>query len=437
MASNEMQNFNLNDMERDVIGEVMNISMGSAATAMSTILDKKVNITTPRIETMPVEEFEFSYLEPVMGVLIKYVEGIDGTNILLMREDDLKMILGHLLSMDPEEMTELDEISISAISEIMNQMMGSAASALASFLGKTVNISPPEIIDTKNREGIRELFSITGDSLVSVKFNISIEGLIESEFISAMDPQLARKMVQMSMGASDLSAEEEEALAPLKELEAMEALDDLSSLGLDFPEAPADPVPEPAPANTAPPQSQPDSTTPAMDPAAAYPPPGYYPPGGYPPGNGYGPATGYPPAGYPPAQGYPQPGYPQPGYPQHGYPTQPEAPIREPIKAKDYRMKELGGGSHHDILADGNLDLVMSVPIQITVELGKTRKKIKDIADMTVGNIIELDRQAGDQVDVIANGRLIARGDVVVVDDNYSVRITEIIKNIGNQQETK
>lgn len=100
-------------------------------------------------------------------------------------------------------------------------------------------------------------------------------------------------------------------------------------------------------------------------------------------------------------------------------------------------MKELGGGSHHDILPDGNLDLVMSVPIQITVELGKTRKKIKDIADMTVGNIIELDRQAGDQVDVIANGRLIARGDVVVVDDNYSVRITEIIKNTGNQQETK
>lgn len=424
MANNEMQNFNLSDMERDVIGEVMNISMGSAATAMSTILDKKVNITTPRIETMPVDEFEFSYLEPVMGVLIKYVEGIDGTNILLMREDDLKSILGHLLSMDPDEMTELDEISLSAISEIMNQMMGSAASALASFLGKTVNISPPEIIDTKNREGIRELFSITGDSLVSVKFNISIEGLIESEFISAMDPQLARKMVQMSMGASDLSEEDEEALAPLKELEAMEALEDLSSLGLDFPEAheaPAVPVPEPAPVHTAPFPSQPAAPAPTMDPAAAYPPPGYY----------------YPPAGYPPDQGYPQPGYPQPGYPQHGYPTQPEAPIREPIKAKDYRMKELGGGSHHDILADGNLDLVMSVPIQITVELGKTRKKIKDIADMTVGNIIELDRQAGDQVDVIANGRLIARGDVVVVDDNYSVRITEIIKNSGNQQETK
>lgn len=427
MANNEMQNFNLSDMERDVIGEVMNISMGSAATAMSTILDKKVNITTPRIETMPVEDFEFSYLEPVMGVLIKYVEGIDGTNILLMREDDLKIILGHLLSMDPEEMTELDEISISAISEIMNQMMGSAASALASFLGKTVNISPPEIIDTKNREGIRELFSITGDSLVSVKFNISIEGLIESEFISAMDPQLARKMVQMSMGVSDLTEEEEEALAPLKELEEMEALEDFGSLGLDFPEAPAEPVPEPAPAIAAPPPSQPATLVQPTDPAAVYPPPGYYPPAGYSPGSGYPPAPAYPPAGYPSAQAYQQP----------GYPTQPEAPIREPIKARDYKLKELGGSPHHDILVDGNLDLVMSVPIQITVELGKTRKKIKDIADMTVGNIIELDRQAGDQVDVIANGRLIARGDVVVVDDNYSVRITEIIKNTGNQQETK
>lgn len=132
------------------------------------------------------------YLEPVIGALIKYVEGIDGTNILLLREEDLKRILGHLLSMDPAEMTELDEISMSAVCEIMNQMMGSAASALASFR-KVVNISPPEIMDTTQQENIRQLFSLTGDYLVSMCPDLSIEGLVESEFISAMDPKACER----------------------------------------------------------------------------------------------------------------------------------------------------------------------------------------------------------------------------------------------------
>lgn len=148
----------LNEMEMDVIGEVMNISMGSAATAMSTILDKKVSITTPRIEILKVEEFEFSYLEPVVGVLIKYIEGIEGSNILLLREEDLKGVLRHLLSMEPEDTIEFDEISMSAVCEIMNQMMGSAAGALATFLGKPINISPPEVMDTTDKEKVRALF---------------------------------------------------------------------------------------------------------------------------------------------------------------------------------------------------------------------------------------------------------------------------------------
>ena len=83
----------LSGMEVDVIGEVMNISMGTAATAMSTILNTKVNITTPRIETISVEAFEFAYLEPVIGVLINYVEGIEGANVLLLQESDMKKIL--------------------------------------------------------------------------------------------------------------------------------------------------------------------------------------------------------------------------------------------------------------------------------------------------------------------------------------------------------
>jgi flagellar motor switch protein FliN/FliY len=371
--TNDNDMYKLTEMEIDVIGEVMNISMGAAATAMSTILDKKVNITTPRIETLPIEEFEFSYLEPVVGVLIKYIEGIDGTNILLLREDDLKKILGHLLSMDPAEMVELDEISMSAICEIMNQMMGSAAGALASFLGQVVNISPPEILDTT--ENVKQMFSLNGDSLVSIKFNLSIDGLVESEFISAMDPTLAKEIVKRSFGASEM---EESSPA----------------------EAEVQPA---AAAPTAPP---------APEPAASA-------------------AQEAPPAPAPQAQAAPPPVYEAPL--ESRAPVIDQAP-KQQVHATPYAYKPLGVEKMAADLGidDNNLELIMSVPIQITVELGKTKKKIKDIAELTVGNIVELNRQAGDQVDVVANGRLIAKGDVVVVDDNYSVRITEIIKAKDN-----
>ena len=354
----------LTEMEIDVIGEVMNISMGAAATAMSTILDKKVSITTPRIQTIGIDEFEFSYLEPVIGVLIKYIEGIDGTNILLLKEVDLKKILGHLLSMDPADMVELDEISMSAICEIMNQMMGSAASALASFLGQVVNISPPEILDTT--ENVKDIFSVTGDFLVSIKFDLSIDGLVESEFISAMDPQLVKEIVKRSFGASDMQEE------PAAEEAAPSAPSER--------EVPAAAAPK---VESAPPPVQASSETRA--------------------------------------------------------PIVEQAP-KQQVHAAPYNYKPLGvDKAAADMgIDDNNLELIMSVPIQITVELGKTKKKIKDIAELTVGNIVELNRQAGDQVDVVANGRLIAKGDVVVVDDNYSVRITEIIKAKDNSfNETK
>ncbi|MDF3002998.1 MAG: fliN [Bacillota bacterium] len=397
--TNDNENYNLTPMEIDVIGEVMNISMGAGATAMSTILDRKVSITTPRIETLGIEEFEFSYLEPVIGVLIKYVEGIDGTNVLLLREEDLKKILGNLLSMDPAEMVELDEIGLSAVSEIMNQMMGSAASALASFLGQIINISPPEILDTT--ENVKTIFSLTGDSLVSIKFNLSIDGLVDSEFISAMDPQLAKKIVKMSLGASEMEDEASDVAASAPETSYA-----------DTPQAaaPAQTPPAYAPQTAQVPQAPPGQTAPQAH---------YAPP--------------------PQMQPMQEMSYQQPMY--YGEPSAPQmymdpraamvdqAP-KQQVQATPYNYKPLGIAQKAAELGidDNNLELIMSVPVQITVELGKTKKKIKDIAELTVGNIVELNRQAGDQVDVVANGRLIAKGDVVVVDDNYSVRITEIIK---------
>ncbi len=335
-------NHTLNDMEIDVIGEVMNISMGAAATAISTILDKKVTITTPRIESIGIKEFEFSYLEPAVGVLIKYVEGIEGSNVLLLKKEDIKNILCHLLSTDPEEEFVLDEISSSAVCEIMNQMMGSAASALASFLGHTVNISPPELLDVTDHDSVMNMFAVKGEELVSIKFNLVIDGLVDSEFISALEPELARKIVRMSLGANDMAAQNQGKTQQAEPVAA--AIAGLTSK-------------------------------------------------------------------------------PEPHY-------APEPAPKKPVETQEFSYKsfDAGPGGNPFDPNGNNLELIMSVPLQITVELGRTRKKIKDIIELTQGNIVELDRQAGAQVDVLANGRLIAKGDVVIVDDNYSVRITEIVK---------
>lgn len=332
----------LSEMETDIIGEVMNISMGAAATAMSTILDKKVSITTPRVETTKIENYSYSHLEPVLGVLIKYIEGIGGFNMLLLRVEDFKRILSHLLSMDYSEMEEFDEIGMSAICEIMNQMMGSAASALASFLGVKVNISPPEVIDTVDSSKVREQFTDEGGYIVSIRFDINIDGLVSSEFVSIMELHLAKEISAMSLGENQVIHEQE----PIVKGEGYMVND------------PVPTAPEPAPKQQ--------------------------------------------------VQAVPF--------------TYPELTPNSPPEPKQ---------------SEGNLDLIMSVPVQITVELGKTKRKIKDIAEFAPGNIVELDRQAGDQVDIVANGRLIARGDVVVVDDNYSVRITEIMKGMDNFTDPK
>jgi flagellar motor switch protein FliN/FliY len=295
-------------------------------------------------------------------------------------------------------MTELDEIGESAICEIMNQMMGSSASALATFLGKSVNISPPEIMNTAQEENVKEIFAIRGDSLVSIKFDLNIEGLVESEFLSAMEPQLAKEIVSLSFGANGVS----------EDIESYEAA---TQAPLPMPEqAPVQtPVPQPAPPPPAPvpvPVPVPmQAPGPVQAPAPMQEAPPAYP---------YQPAQA-------PAYAYAQPvAYPAPA-PGYYPPAQVE---RVPTTPYTFKSFETGGGAHDQ----DNLDLVMTVPIQISVELGRTKRKIKDIADLGVGNIVELDRQAGDQVDVIANGKLIARGDVVVVDDNYSVRITEIVR---------
>jgi flagellar motor switch protein FliN/FliY len=295
----------------------------------------------------------------------------------------------------------------------MNQMMGAASSALATFLGIKINISPPEVLDTTNVSDVRQRFSGSGDHIVCIGFDLDVEGLVKSEFICIMEPQLAKRISAMSLGDTDILHETDQ-----------------------IPKG-ADPMPkqpEPmVPPGVVPPQVQPPQPAPTVQTAP--------PVQSMPPVQPVPPAPSVQPAqpvqAAQPAQPAPptQPVHPTQtvqAIPYNYKPLEPETPQEQPAAAANTGSSTSTAGT-----GDGNLDLIMSVPIQITVELGRTKKKIKDIIEFAPGNIVELDRQAGDQVDIVANGRLIARGDVVVVDDNYSVRITEIMKARDSLLNTK
>lgn len=383
-----MENIEFSEIQKDAIGEILNISMGSAATAVSELLSAKVWITTPRVEVKKAKEMEYHKLEPAVCVKIQYVKGLSGANMMVWKQDDVQLILNQLMGqplvVSPD--FEFDELNISAVSEVMNQMMGASATALSNFLGFSVDISTPKpiIMDEVNSN-----FDVTEfdpeETVVSVTFDLTIEGVIQSEFASVMEASFAKTIADKMLGGDDDSPEE--AAAPE-----------------------ATPAPTPAPA------AAPEAAAPAPAPMPAPMPAGE---GQQMPG-----AEGYP---YPyPPQPYPYP-YPAPGY---GYPAAGAAPAPTPINIQNAQFQNF---SEPSVKLNGdqkdNLNLLMDVPLQISVEIGSARRKVKDILDFSQGSIIELERQAGAPVDIVVNGNLIAKGDVVVIDDNFAVRITEIIKS--------
>ncbi|MCL2036868.1 MAG: flagellar motor switch phosphatase FliY [Oscillospiraceae bacterium] len=373
----------ITDTQKDAIGEIMNIAMGSAATAASELLNAKVWITTPEVSVLQASTMKREELEPAICVKIVYTKGITGSNLMLLKQNDVQMILNQLMG-QPLEISpdfEFDELNISAVSEVMNQMMGSASTSLSKFLEMNIDISTPvpHIMDQINLSELQDFGP--DDMVVAVNFNLTIEDVINSEFVSVLSIDLAREL-------SDRLIE------------------------LNTPQEEPEPEPESAPAPIA---QQPElsAAQPGTTPAQGYPPQGVMPqppqsPQGYPP----------PGMGYPPEMAY---GYPQP---YGGYPMQ--MPIN--IQTAQLHQFESFGSSLSGEQKD-NLQLLLGVPLQISVEIGTARRRVKDILEFTQGTIIELERQAGAPVDVMVNGNLIARGDVVVIDDNFAVRITEIIKS--------
>jgi len=382
----------LTDEEVDILGEIGNISMGAVATTMYTLLDRRVSITTPRVRVFESKDVLSVYKIPFVVATIEYTKGISGTNLLVLKIEDAALITDLLMGGDGtvEEPIELNEMHLSAMSEIMNQMMGASSTSLAKLLGTPIDIAPPK---SSTVDAGFDVASLLGDmdKVTKISFDMEIEGLLKSELIQLVPYEGSRTFAKQFMSAG--VGGETSAAAP--------------------PPAAAAPAPPP-PAAAAPP------------PAAAAPPPP--PPQAHPQpmADPYAQAP-YPPAQQPypaPPMGYPQP-YPAPpmGYPQH------------PPMAGQGRVVDVHPMQFQSFDTPGptgepkSIDLVYNIPLQVSVELGRAKKEISEILEFSLGTIVVLDKIAGDPVEVVVNGKLIARGEVVVIDDNYGVRITDIINS--------
>ncbi|HMM07225.1 MAG TPA: flagellar motor switch phosphatase FliY [Clostridiales bacterium] len=358
------------EMEIDAIGEILNISMGASATSISMMLDKRVVITTPSVEVQKASDFHFESFEPAVGVEINYTGGLLGTNMMILKESDVKAIVDLLLQREPsDEKFVLDEISNSAICEVMNQMMGSSATALSQLLDRPVNISPPSSFQIENSSSFKKQYYPDDSTVVSVCFHLSIEEVLESEFISVLSAALAKELIgslHNNAPAETAQPQDQEQAAPQVQTQ---------------PEAP---VPQPQP--------QPRQET----------------------------AHQQPPA---------QPGMNVNRDPGHssGHKISP-AEARYHVQGVEFSEFQPAEPALSEEQSN-NLNLIMSVPLQISVELGRTKKQIKDILTFSPGTIIELDKQAGAMVDIFVNGQQVSRGEVVVVEDCYGVRVSEIISN--------
>ncbi len=444
-------------MEMSAIGEIMNISLGSSATAVSNLLDHRVDITTPTVSVVDVKDFELGDIEPAVGVEIKYVSGLDGSNIMLLRMSDIKVIVDILMGTDtPLEEFVLDELTLSAVCEVMNQMMGAASTALSDFLGRVVNISTPETFDVYDTEAMkRDRMPVTEGPIVVVRFALTIEDQLQSEFMNVISVDLAKELVRgfgLDLDEDEPAASQPAAAAPAAPEPApaapapagggggtlsQEEIEKLMAGGgaaapAPAPAAPAAPAagggggtlsqeeieklmagggaaaPVPAPAPAAPAAGGVPVQQPAMPPQQPMMP--MMPP--MPTQEGMQAYPGYP--------GY----YP----PYYGWPAPPAPPEPKVINTTPPSMPKLENGEELSQEQTQNLDLIMGVPLEVTVEIGRTRKRVQEILSFARGSLVVLDKLAGDQVDLFVNGRCIARGDVVVIDDNFGIKVTEILK---------
>lgn len=389
--SSAEDSFTLTESEKDAVGEISNISMGTAATTLSSLLSQKVNITTPKVEVATWDDLSREYDRPCVMLQISYKEGLAGNNVLILKENDVKIItdlmMGGTGTANPDE--PLSELHLSAIGEAMNQMMGSAATSMSSMFNRKIDISPPvaNLVETYNEldEGMPVFLN---KPFVKVAFKMQIGDLIDSEIMQLYPKEFAQELLNMFMPSSDDSSNSQ-------------------------------PQPEPQPASQAPVQqqaSQPQAQ-PVQQPDMNMQQPDMM--GQAMPQQSMAMQQGMPMQGMPYGYGMPMQG--MMGQPMQGY-AQPQDVNVAPAAFQPFATDV------NPISQKENIELIKDVPLEVTVELGRTTKSIKDILEFAPGTIVELNKIAGESVDVLVNGKYVAKGEVVVIEESFGVRITEIIK---------
>ncbi|KEH98120.1 flagellar motor switch protein [Clostridium botulinum C/D str. BKT12695] len=336
------------DTEKDLLGEIGNISMGSASTALSTIIGSAVNITTPQVSTTTLKELRNTFEVPNIALEVKYTSGIVGGNLLVMKIPDAAVIANLMMGGDGriEEKSELTEIEESAVSEAMNQMIGSAATSMATMFGREVNISPPvSKIWRDTSKPLSETIS-EEEEIVEVSFKLTIGDLVDSNIMQILPIKTAKKIVSIMMGEEEKQEVPQSNIHQQGEREQVQNSQEQLNKNV---------VPKPVETYSQPQVSSPQPQVNIQK------------------------AT-FAPLGESPINGAPQ-----------------------------------------------NIDLILDVPLEISVVLGKTKKSIKEVLELGTGSLIELDKLAEEPVEIYVNGKKIAYGEVVVVDENFGVRIMNIV----------
>lgn len=381
-SGSEIDETLLTSDEKDAIGEIANISMGSSATTLYSLVSRKVNITTPTVSLANWQTVIDDYEKPCVFIQIKYTLGLDGSNILVLKEHDVKVITDLMMGGDGTNTDgELGELHLSAISEAMNQMMGAAATSLSTMLGTMIDISPPDatLIDVTEFASGEEISPFLGGTFAKVVFRMQIDDLVDSKIMQLYPIDFAKSLYDTFISGSMDSQPSAPTPAPA-----------------------AAPAPQPAPAPMPAPTPTPMQAMPQMDPSMGMNPNAQM-------GMGMGMAM-------------PQMNMGQMGMPMMGAVPQMQNMNIQPVQFQNF------SNDFNPFQSQENMNLIMDVPLEVTVELGRTRKNISDILDFAPGTIIELDKIAGEPIDVLVNGKFVAKGEVVVIEESFAIRVTEIIK---------
>ena len=422
----------LTDVEKDAIGEVANISMGSSATTLYSLVNRKVNITTPVVTLATWKTLLDSYEKPCVFIQIKYTQGLDGTNILVLKEHDVKVITDLMMGGDGTNTEgELGELHLSAISEAMNQMMGSAATSLSTLLQTVIDISPPEssLFDLTEVKDGKEISPFLGGTFVKISFRMQIDDLVDSTIMQLYPIDFARKLVETFINTQMANIDE------VTEKKPAQPENDTNTTAQ---------IPAPGTDN----QTQMNNTNlngmnqmgnmgmndmnqmnnmgmNGMNQMGNMGMNGMNQMGnmGMNGMNQMG-SMGMNQMGNMGMNGMNQMGnMGMNSMNQMGMMGMPGQNVNvQPAQFQSFSNDNMGTTGQE------NIGLIKDVPLEVTVELGRTTKSISDILDFSPGTIIELDRIAGEPIDVLVNGKFVAKGEVVVIEESFGVRITEIIK---------